>query len=257
MSTAHSEPIHLLHIDDDPSFVDLLRDVLEAEFDRFVITSVTDPEDGIEALEGEAVDCVVSDYDMPGKNGLEVLDAVRADHPNLPFILFTGKGSEEIASDAISRGVTDYLQKQPGLDQFRLLAKRVENAVAKARAEEEVDRTRDWFATLLSNIADYVFVVDPNGQISYCSPSIERVMGYTPDEVTGESAFEFAHPEDVEMASEAFAEVLEQPDEEVRLNFRATHKDGSLRDLEVRGRNLLDNPVIQGIVVNARDVSDY
>lgn len=257
MSSAATERIRFLHIDDDPSFVELLQDVFEAEFDRFEVTSATDPNEGLRVLEDDPVDCVVCDFDMPGQNGLEVLDTVRADHPNLPYILFTGKGSEEIASDAISRGVTDYLQKQSGLDQFRLLAKRVENAVAKARAEQEVERTRDWFATLLSHIADYVFVADANGRISYCSPSIERVMGYAPEEVEGELAFEFAHPDDVEMAMVAFAEVIEQPDEEIRVNFRAKHKDGSTRELEVRGRNLLDNPAIEGIVVNARDVSDY
>ena len=104
MSPVASQPIRLLHIDDDPSFVELLRDAMGAEYDEFDITSATEPEEGLQILDEEPIDCVVSDYDMPAKNGLEVLDAVRAEHPDMPYILFTGKGSEEIASDAISRG---------------------------------------------------------------------------------------------------------------------------------------------------------
>jgi DNA-binding NarL/FixJ family response regulator len=71
---------------------------------------------------------------MSGMDGIELLRTIREERPNLPFVLFTGKGSEEIASEAISAGVTDYLQKRGGTEQFALLANRVANAVEGRRA---------------------------------------------------------------------------------------------------------------------------
>ncbi|MFB6311944.1 MAG: PAS domain S-box protein, partial [Salinirussus sp.] len=84
-------------------------------------------------------------------DGLEFLETVRDEHPELPFILFTGQGSEEVASDAITAGATDYLQKGSGTDQYELLANRIVNAVEKYRATEraaELDRIR----TLASDV---------------------------------------------------------------------------------------------------------
>ncbi len=77
---------------------------------------------------------------MPGIDGLEFLQAVRERYPDLPFILFTGEGSETVASDAIAAGVTDYLQKGSGTEQYELLANRIRNAVRARREDERADR---------------------------------------------------------------------------------------------------------------------
>lgn len=117
--------------------------MLEREDDRIDVTTATSAEDGLEHIRSDTVpDCVVSDYDMPGTNGIEFLEAVRADHLNLPFILFTGKGSEAVAGDAISAGATDYLQKKLGNEQYELLANRILNAVRQDRARRTVERTQ-------------------------------------------------------------------------------------------------------------------
>lgn len=119
----------ILHVDDEPSFADLTRMFLERDDGRFVIRTATSAEEGLERLDDCPPDCIVSDYNVPGTDGLELLRTVREEHPNLPFLLFTGKGSEEVASDAIAVGVTDYLQRNPGTEQYELLANRIRNAV--------------------------------------------------------------------------------------------------------------------------------
>ena len=81
---------------------------------------------------------MVTDYDMPGRDGIEFLEAVREEHPELPFILFTGKGSEAVASETISAGVTDYLQKEAGTEQYAALATRIRNVVTRYRREREL-----------------------------------------------------------------------------------------------------------------------
>jgi len=101
--------IRILHVDDDPDFAEMAATFLEREDDRFDIDIATSADEGIIRLSNADFDCVVSDYEMPGQSGIEFLETVRENDPSLPFILYTGKGSEEIASDAISAGVTDYL----------------------------------------------------------------------------------------------------------------------------------------------------
>ncbi|MFB6300422.1 MAG: PAS domain S-box protein [Halobacteriales archaeon] len=131
--------INVLHVDDDPDFIDLAATYLEREDERIRVHPVTDPKEGFAVLDDQPIDCIVSDYDMSQIDGIEFLETVRETYPDLPFILYTGKGSEEVASDAISAGVSDYLQKEGGTDQYEVLANRITNLVNQHRAEAKVE----------------------------------------------------------------------------------------------------------------------
>ena len=153
------DAIRVLHVDDEPDLADLAATYLERENERLDIETVTDAAEGLERVASGEFDCVVSDYDMPGRNGIEFLEAVRESRPELPFILYTGKGSEEVASDAIASGVTDYLQKESGTGQYAVLANRITNAVEQFRTGQraaELDRLR----TLASEINQAIVRAD-------------------------------------------------------------------------------------------------
>jgi len=139
-TAASGHTIRTLHVDDDPGFAELTAEFLERSDPRISVVTEHGASDGLDRLASTDVDCVVSDYDMPGRNGIEFLAAVRAEFSDLPFILFTGKGSEEVASDAVSAGVTDYLQKEPGTDQYTVLANRIVNVTEKHRTEADLER---------------------------------------------------------------------------------------------------------------------
>ncbi|MFB6311929.1 MAG: response regulator [Salinirussus sp.] len=131
-------------MEDDAGFAELVAEFLPQTGDDLTVTTVTDPEDGLARFRETpaAYDCIVSDYDMPKMEGLEVLKTIRKEWPDMPFILFTGKGNEEIAARAISAGVTDYLQKSAGSDTYEMLAHRIRNAVERHQAQKEAARTR-------------------------------------------------------------------------------------------------------------------
>ena len=127
--------VRVLHVDDDTEFAEVAATFLERAGDGFTVETAASVSEGLARLAEASFDCVVSDYDMPETNGIEFLEAVQTEYPDLPFVLFTGKGSEEVASEAVSKGVSDYLQKGHGTDRYTLLANRIQNLVTQHRAE--------------------------------------------------------------------------------------------------------------------------
>ncbi len=254
--TTPAGTIRVLHVDDAPDFTELAATFLEREDERLQVRTAPSAADGLDILATHEVDCLVSDYDMPHTNGIEFLRAVREDFPNLPFILYTGKGSEEVASDAISNGVTDYLQKQSGTDHYKLLANRIANAVEQVRAEQSLEKTRRYYQTLIEEATDAILVVDPDATISFATPSAESILGRTPEDLVGTSGFEPVHPDDQDRVVEAFAGLVDHPGESRTVEFRYEQPDGSWIWVETRGRNLTGEPLIDGIVVYARDTTE-
>lgn len=175
--------IRILHVDDDPAFGDLVKAFLERERESFEVITEERASDGLARLESDSIDCIVSDYNMPEQKGLEFLELVRASYPDMPFILFTGKGSEEIASEAISRGVTDYLQKGGGADQYEVLGNRIQNSVQSYRTEHELERSRAFLDTVLDLSPAAVVVLDGEGHIIRSNKLAETTLGLTKAEI--------------------------------------------------------------------------
>ena len=134
------DDIDVLHVDDDGQFVELAATFVERHDDGIAVETTTDPERALELLSERRFDCLVSDYQMPRLDGLELFGELRDRGIDVPFVLFTGKGSEEIASEAISLGITEYLQKETGTEQYEVLANRIRNVVSQHRAETRMKR---------------------------------------------------------------------------------------------------------------------
>lgn len=129
--TATQGWIQVLFVDDDPHDLEMAELMLAEEEPDFSIETANGAEAGHERLaEEEPVHCLISDYDMPGTDGIEFLQQVRDRHPDLPFILFTGQGSEAVAKQALLSDVTDYVEKGIGSKQYEILAERVKKTIA-------------------------------------------------------------------------------------------------------------------------------
>jgi len=238
----------------DQDIADLTSTFLTREKPRFEVQTENSVEDGLEHLDD--INAVVSDYDMPNQNGLDFLEIVREKHPELPFILFTGRGSESIASEAISKGVTDYLQKGSGSSKYSVLANRINNAVERHRAMKTLKHSERRFSQLVKNSSDVISIVNENAQFSYVSPSAEQVLGYNSEELLGESIFSFAHPDDRQHAMERFFEAIDDPNTEPVVQFRFKDPNRTWPVLESRGQNLLDNDSVNGFIINSRDITE-
>ncbi len=112
------------------------------------------------------------------------------------------------------------------------------------------------FRSLIENGSDFIVILDAGATIRYGSPSIARMLGHAPQENLGANALDFVHPDDLAPVAEAFGQLAGQPGQERAVAFRFRHFDGSWCDLEAVGTNLLHDAAVQGIVVNARDVTE-
>ena len=176
-------PIRVLLVDDQPALGELVTTALErgdGDADYEVVT-VSSAREAQTRLDGSRIDCVVSDYEMDGIDGLALLETVRCQYPELPFVLFTGKGSEEVARDVFRMGATDYVQKEAGADQYAVLAERIHDAVSQHRAETASER--DGVATETPKNA--VYVLDSDGRVTSVDDVFVEITGYDRETILG------------------------------------------------------------------------
>ena len=174
-----TEAITVLAVDDEPGLAEMTAQFLERHDDDLSVLTETSPQTALDRLETTRVDCIVSDYQMPAMDGIAFLKAVREDYPELPFILYTGKGSEAIASEAISAGVTDYLQKGTGGEEYGVLAQQVRNNVERRWAVER-------FEEYLESAPDATVIVEFDGDIAELNSRACELFGYAREQLVGE-----------------------------------------------------------------------
>lgn len=126
---------------------------------------------------------------------------------------------------------------------------------ARKRAEEALRHSEERFRSIIEYASDVITILEVDGTIRYESPSIERLLGYAPGELVGESAFDYVHEEDLGRVLDAFLEGIAESGASRRMEYRFRHKDGSWRLFEAIGNNLLHDPRINGVVVTSRDVT--
>lgn len=175
--------IKVLHVDDEDYQLETMKIFLRQLDEAFQITSVSNAHSALAELEAKQFDCIVTDLKMPGMNGLEFAKAIR-ERVNVPIIIYTGQGSEEVAERAFSIGIDDYIRKEIDPSHYQLLAKRIKTSVEKRRAEQlylhVVEDTRDPIA------------IAADGKIVYANKALSDLLGFeNPHELIGEVPLDF------------------------------------------------------------------
>lgn len=122
--------------------------------------------------------------------------------------------------------------------------------------EEILQKSEDYFREITENSSDVIIITESNGNIKFCSRSVERCLGYKPEELTGKNAFNFIYADDLPRAANDYSKAIQTKDTAIPNEFRVVHKDGSVRLFEGLGKNLLDNPSVAGFIMNIRDVTE-
>ncbi len=124
------------------------------------------------------------------------------------------------------------------------------------QAEAALRQSEQYFRSLIENASDLITILGEDGRMQYRSPSFEHVLGYDRDQIIGKNAFELIHPEDVDRVRDTFVRGSRIPGHVESTEFRFRHATGSWRVLETTGTNLLFEPAVRGVVINARDITD-
>lgn len=251
-------PLRLLIVEDRASDAELMVDELrtagfEPHWDR-VLT-----EQEYLAHLNPDLDLILADYNLPQFDGLRALELRNERGFDIPFILVSGSLGEERAVIAMQSGAADYLVK----DRLARLGPAVVRELEQKRlreqktlAETEIRKTQKRFQALIEHAADAVALLAADGKLQYASPSTERVLGFTAEELLGRDLEEFLHPDDREMIIADLSDLFREPGKSVMLQYRAQHKDLGWRWIESTITNLLAEPNVNAVVFNYRDITE-
>ena len=126
----------------------------------------------------------------------------------------------------------------------------------RKQAERDLGESERRFRSIFENALEMILIVDADGSCRAASPSHQSILGYTPDELAGVDLFTYTHPDDLPSVQAAFQQLLEEQNGVLTKQFRFRHADGSWRYLEARGRNLLGDPAVKGLLVSSRDITE-
>ena len=246
-------PARVLYVDDDDEVAEVVADRL-ARNDGLSVETVRSVDAGVDRLAEGDVECVVCDYVMPGMDGLAFLELVRERDPELPFVLFTGKGSENIASEAISAGVTDYMQKGGGEDTYEVLANRIENAVQRYRTERALRESERRYRTVVERSHDAIYIYRGN-EFVFVNDRMCELTGYAEEELYETPVVSLVHPDDREWVRRMGRRRLEGEDVPSTYEARVLTADGETKvfALSVQRIDREGDPAVLG---SARDVTE-
>lgn len=267
----HSRPLHVLYGENDMRELGAARDHFSLYAPFILLDPVRSGKEVLERLSlsatdqdrgtgrtGQPCDILLLDYQLADMNVIELLKEIRdVRRLDLPIVAISGEGNQEIAVQALRLGADDYIAKNRGyLYQLPNVLENAFNRVQVEREREALQASEEHFRTLIENAADLILGIDSDNVVRYCSPSLERILGYTPEEFIGKDPAQHIHPDDLGKAAERTSEIIKHPGVTYGpFLFRLRHKDGTWRYTEAFAK-CAATPGHGMVIVNSRDVTE-
>ncbi|MHA2335270.1 MAG: PAS domain S-box protein [Candidatus Hodarchaeales archaeon] len=226
--------IRVLYVDDEKDFTVITKEYLEKLYKDMRIDSLIDPTTVIDKLKEKKFDIIVSDYKMGGINGLELLNLLRSQNDNIPFIMFTGRGREEVAIEALNLGADYYIKKGGDPEsQYRELGHVIKQVVHHNRTEFKLRESEQKFRLLTEQSLLGIAILQ-DGVIKYVNEALAvGILGYSIEKMLDWAPNEFAkviHSEDRKFAVEqAKKKQAGEEDVVVHYQYRVVTKSGQIK----------------------------
>ncbi|MDD1728624.1 MAG: PAS domain S-box protein [Methanospirillum sp.] len=266
LASENNDLISLLYVDDEEDLLTLGKIFLERT-GEFKVETQTSATVALRSRIIQSYDAIISDYQMPGMDGIEFLKTVREQYGDIPFILFTGRGREEVVIEAINNGADFYIQK--GGDpkpQFAELSHKVKQAVRRKQAEDErltqfneliqtkkaLQESESKFRAIIETSPDVIWELTLEGIFTYVSPRSSDIFGFHPEELIGTSVFSFFTPEGKDIVQVLLADTTHRKPGLTTFDIPAIIKDGSVRIFNCRSYPLMST---DGMMIGFRGVT--
>jgi PAS domain S-box-containing protein len=251
-------PVSVLYVNDEPELLEFAVTGLEREFARLSVRTATSVEEGLKLFRGGNIDCIVSDYHMPDQTGIDFLRKIREMDADMPFILFTNTGSEQVASDAISAGVSDYLVRETLDNQYQLLATKILSQVEKHRTAQRAAQTDRRLRELSEVSNDALWVFSPEwDELLFINSAHERLFGQSQEALRSNptSFLDKIHPDDIDRVKHAMDRASNG--ELIQVEYRIRKSDSVQLWVESRCQPIMgeDGDVLR-LIGMTRDVTD-
>ena len=218
--------IHILYVDDSPHDRELVRDALEHESGGFQVTEAASRAAFEARLAEGQYDLVLSDFNILGFEGLQVIETVQAMKPGVPVVIVTGTGSEEVAVEAMKRGAADYVIKSP--QHIRRLPLTIRSVLESKHTDDERSRLKLERDRLFDYSIDLLCVCSFDGYFAQLNPAWHKTLGWTDAELSAQPLLHFVHSDDREATARALAR-LAQDKQALSFENRFHCHDGSYR----------------------------
>ena len=221
-----SPQVSVLYVDDERDLLEIGKVFLERA-GPFRVDIIPSAQAALSSSRIQSYDAIVSDYQMPGMDGIEFLKAVREQYGDIPFILFTGRGREEVVIEAINNGADFYLQKggEPR-SQFAELSHKIRQAVRRKQAEKSVRESEKRVSDIINFLPDATFAINRDGEVIAWNRALEEMTGFPASRLIGKkhsdyiSAFYTAD-------RPLLIDLIDEPDEAIRMYYPTFYRDGS------------------------------
>jgi PAS domain S-box-containing protein len=261
----------ILYVDDDEILLNVNKIYLEKN-GEFSVDVASSGRMALDRIASVQYDAILSDYQMPGMDGIELLKLVRDRYGNLPFILFTGKGREEVVMEALNHGADFYVQKGPDLKgMIAELKYKLNRAIERRRIGDDLKRSRQQMTDIINFLPDATFVIDTHGRVIAWNHAIETMTGYKKEDLVGKGEYEYAIPFFGERRPMLIDTVLQDPPalnqpcsgfrrQENKISqdlFAPGMNEGRGAHLWVHAGPLCDaEGIVEGAIETIRDISD-
>ena len=253
----------ILYVDDEPELLELGKIFLKTRWGFSVNTAISANE-ALVQLRTCSYDAIISDYDMPGMDGISFLKYLRNEEYKEPFILFTGKSREEVVIEALNNGADYYLQKGGDpTSQYSELVNMIKRAVQRKQAEDELDRANRLYNAIINHLPDPTFVVNTKDQIIAWNYAMEKMTGTNAQNILNKDVDDCFY-QIYGVRNLSFINAILSPEHDIKsrgnvitLETKVKDSYGRERVLWVKASPLYDkNMEISGVIETIRDVTD-